>query len=102
MINLYFDHQQPPGSSFFERGQYELVQGPDRLAITSAQWDSTVTPGGTVEMSVQVEMSDFSYKECPRCRTYSSADEWTTWQEFVLQAWKLYLPHLQSTVQEAF
>jgi hypothetical protein len=83
MMKLYFEHQQPPGSSFFERGQYELVQGPDRRAITSAEWDSTVTPGGTVEMSIQVEVPRHTSGNCPRCQTYSGANGWTTWQEFV-------------------
>jgi hypothetical protein len=88
-INVYFKHQHPPGRSFFERGQYELVQGPDRQTITPAQWNSAGTPGGTVEMSVHVEMQPFRYGRCPRCRTHCSVDGWTTWQEFISHVWKL-------------
>jgi hypothetical protein len=101
VMKLYFGHQRPPGSFFFEQDQYELVQGPDRRAITSAEWDSTVTPGGTVEMSIQVEMPYFTDGECPRCRRYSSADGWATWQEFVLHVQKLYLSYFQSRLPEA-
>jgi hypothetical protein len=103
ILCLYFKHQQPPGSSFFEQGQYELVQGPDRRRIRSAQWDSTVAPGDTVEMSIQVEVPHL--EECPRCHASLSASKstygWKIWQEFVLHVWKLYLSHLQPTLPEA-
>jgi hypothetical protein len=101
MLSLYFEHQQPPGSSFFEKGRYELVQGPDRREITSAQWDSTVAPGGTVEMSIQVAKTDFSSAECPRCYEPSSANGWTTWLRALLRVRKLYLSYFQSKLPEA-
>ena len=101
VLSAYFKHQQPPGSSFFEQGQYELVHGPDRRDITSAQWDSTVAPGGAVEMCIQVAKMDFSSEGCPRCYEPSSADGWTTWLRALLCVRKLYLLHFQSKMPEA-
>ena len=101
MLDLYFEHQQPPGRSFFQRGRYELVQGPDRREITSAQWDSTVAPGGTVEMSIQVEMGIINTSKCPRCHRPSRTNGWTTWLMVLLCVKKLYLSYFQSKVPEA-
>jgi hypothetical protein len=82
IIRLYFEDQQPPGSSLVKRGRYHLISGKQKEAVEPAGWTNIVFPGLTIEMSMVLHDRNKKSRNCPRCCVISGGvkNEWVTWK----------------------
>ena len=84
LITLYYDHRSndSPGRNLVLRGKFKLVHGDKNASVDQELWDSILSPGLFVKMSMIFRRSGEQKKECPRCGSElneEGRDGWAAW-----------------------